>query len=507
MLPSRFQAAVRRAVPQPGAPLPDAELLTRFLDGRDEAAFEALVDRHLPAVRAVCRALLRDPNDVDDAAQATFLVLVRRGTGLRDRAAVGGWLHRVAWRAANRLRAENAARARRLAAAPDPDAVPGRPAADPAADGSDVLYDEIARLPAVYRTAVLTCYAAGVPTGEAAARLGWPKGTLLTRLAWARKRLRARLAGRGVTPAAGGIAALLAGAAGRSASAGLAGRIAASGVLLAAREPVPGRLVSDRTSSLTEGVVRAMAWNKTGAAVGVGLVAVALLGLGLGRMSVSVAEAADGPDRGKPGFLTKPGGSRPAAKPTPRPDEDEDRAPAAEPAAKPDAPPAGPGTELLVRRPRGSFTREVPPYGRATLTFTEDRLQIVASISIDKLALTVTADADYTMNRESMVYGIITGVDVGSPLAGDEAAEVAVMAGAVNDLPIAFRVRVEDDSIVVKDLKVGPLGSPLLMELMGNNVTKETAVIWSAIGGKFKADPNPITAAAGGVPLPSRRKK
>src|SRR5262249_43597672 len=154
-----------------------------------------------------------------------------------------------------------------------------------------------------------------------------------------------------------------------------------------------------------------------------------------------------------------------------------------------------------------SFTREVPPYGRGTLTFTEDRLRIVASISIDKLALTVTADADYSMNRESMVYGIITGVDVASPLAGDEAAEPWWQAVVVTALPYAIRVRVDDDAIVVKDLKIGPFGSPVLTEMMlgKNGNDKEMVVIVSAIGGRFKADPNPTATAPVGAHAPIRK--
>ena len=56
----------------------EGELLERFVTGRDEAAFEAMVARHGPMVLGVCRQLLRDPNDVDDAFQATFLVWFAR---------------------------------------------------------------------------------------------------------------------------------------------------------------------------------------------------------------------------------------------------------------------------------------------------------------------------------------------------------------------------------------------------------------------------------------------
>jgi DNA-directed RNA polymerase specialized sigma24 family protein len=76
------------------ADLSDAQLLGRFLDGRDEAAFAALVERHGPLVLATCRAVVRDRDDAEDAFQATFLLLARKGLSLRDRAALGGWLFR-----------------------------------------------------------------------------------------------------------------------------------------------------------------------------------------------------------------------------------------------------------------------------------------------------------------------------------------------------------------------------------------------------------------------------
>src|SRR5439155_16406092 len=88
---------------------PDAELLARFLDDRDEAAFEVLLVRHTPAVRAACRGWLRSAADIDDAAQATFLVLVQRARSIRDRAAVGCWLSRVATNVARRLQRQQRA--------------------------------------------------------------------------------------------------------------------------------------------------------------------------------------------------------------------------------------------------------------------------------------------------------------------------------------------------------------------------------------------------------------
>ena len=113
-------------------PRSDAELLTRFLDDREDSAFEALLVRHTPAVRAACRGWLRSAADIDDAAQATFLVLVQRAGSIRDRAALGRWLLSVATNVARRLRQ------RQTTSCPLPADVPGRePAA--AADLRDLL--------------------------------------------------------------------------------------------------------------------------------------------------------------------------------------------------------------------------------------------------------------------------------------------------------------------------------------------------------------------------------
>src|SRR5215471_10929511 len=85
--------------------LSDAQLLERFLSHGDAESFEALVGRHGPMVLSVCRGILRDPHDAEDAFQATFLVLARTGGTIRSRDALAGWLHRVAHRVASQANA------------------------------------------------------------------------------------------------------------------------------------------------------------------------------------------------------------------------------------------------------------------------------------------------------------------------------------------------------------------------------------------------------------------
>ena len=174
--------------------LSDAELLTRFLERRDgaDAAFEALVARHGPMVLGVCRRYLRDMNDAEDAFQAVFVLLVRRAEAIRNRDALGPWLHGVARRMA--LRARGAADRRR-----ELDAEPTMPVgAGTSSDLRDALHDAIARLPEKYRVPVVLCELEGRTHAEAAATLRCPIGTVSGRLSRARDLLRNRLVRQGL---------------------------------------------------------------------------------------------------------------------------------------------------------------------------------------------------------------------------------------------------------------------------------------------------------------------
>jgi RNA polymerase sigma factor (sigma-70 family) len=174
--------------------LGDADLLRRFVERRDAAAFEVLVWRHGPMVYGVCRRMLRREQDAEDAFQATFLTLVRKARSVARGQAVGAWLYRVASRIAAKARAAEARRPQSVpldgdiaAAATDFDASDLRP----------VLDAEIGRLPTLYRIAFILCYLQGKTNAEAARELRCPPGTVATRLAWARRRLRTRLTKRG----------------------------------------------------------------------------------------------------------------------------------------------------------------------------------------------------------------------------------------------------------------------------------------------------------------------
>jgi RNA polymerase sigma-70 factor (ECF subfamily) len=218
-MPAGFLRLAARSAPADG-PV-DALLLDRFVAAGDAAAFAVLVARHGPTVLGVCRRVLGNAPDADDAFQATFLVLVRRAAAVRDGDRLAGWLYGVAHRTALEARTLRARRWRRECptdAAPDAPAPPGR---DP--ELAAVIDAELGRLPEKYRTAIVLCDLDGRSRAEAAQLLGVPEGTLSSRLAEGRKRLGERLARRGLALtglAAAAVPAPLAEAAVRTAAGG-----------------------------------------------------------------------------------------------------------------------------------------------------------------------------------------------------------------------------------------------------------------------------------------------
>ena len=157
--------------------LSDAQLLDRFLATRDGEAFEVLVARHGPMVLSVCRGVLRDPSDAEDAFQATFLVLVKKGRTIRGRDNLGGWLHQVAYRVA--IQANAAAARRRVQERRAGEMAAMTSSHDPGSPDEllPALHEEIARLPEKIRLAVVLCDLQGMPQAQAAESLRWSERT------------------------------------------------------------------------------------------------------------------------------------------------------------------------------------------------------------------------------------------------------------------------------------------------------------------------------------------
>ena len=193
--------------------LTDRQLLDRFANRRDaaaESAFGSLVLRHGPMVLRVCQNLLHDPNDAQDAFQATFLVLVRRSGSIRKLDSVGGWLYGVACRVAARARVDVARRraVEERAALRIVEAVEAPDVDETGSEGfGPIVQEEVRRLPEKYRAVVALCYWQGRTQEQAAAQLCCPLGTVRSRLARARNLLRRRLTRRGLAPLAGVVAA------------------------------------------------------------------------------------------------------------------------------------------------------------------------------------------------------------------------------------------------------------------------------------------------------------
>ncbi len=183
--------------------LDEGALLERIVSSHDEPSLSALVERHGPMVLGVCRRLLASPHDVDDAFQATFLILVRKARALRDRHRLGPWLHGVAYRVAVRARSD-AARRRALEQSAARAEIDGlNQAADRVVVREEqcaAVDEEIAHLPAPQRCVIVLVDLEGQTQSEAARRLGWSENAVRGRLARGRAALRKRLVRRGVAP-------------------------------------------------------------------------------------------------------------------------------------------------------------------------------------------------------------------------------------------------------------------------------------------------------------------
>ena len=283
---------LRQAAPDGG--LTDGQLLGRYVARRDDDAFEALVRRHGPMVLAVCRRVLRHAQDAEDAFQATFLILAKRAAAVAGRAAVGGWLHTVAYHAALAARASGLrrkARERQVEDMPHPVAPPK----DDQRELLELLDRELARLPEKYRLPVVLCELEGRSRREAARELGLPEGTLSSRLAAARKTLAARLSRYGAAVTAAALTGLLAPGA---RAARVPGALAVSTIRAA------GGVVPAGVAALAQGVMKAMLLTKLKGGLWALLVAAAV---GVSAAGWAFRSAAADPPRAEyPTYLRPP---------------------------------------------------------------------------------------------------------------------------------------------------------------------------------------------------------
>ena len=177
----------------------ERDLLERFVVEKDPEAFRELIERHGAMVLAVCRSILHEAHDAEDAFQNVFLILARRANTIRHLDTIAPWLHRVALRVARRSRATTSQRRAREMTRPDSRTEHPEDSTDPTV--LRLLREEISQLPDRYRLPLVLCYLEGKTNQEAAWQLQWPVGTVKGRLSRARQTLRDRLSRRGLDPA------------------------------------------------------------------------------------------------------------------------------------------------------------------------------------------------------------------------------------------------------------------------------------------------------------------
>jgi RNA polymerase sigma factor (sigma-70 family) len=336
----------------------DLDLLRRFVVRRDEAAFAALVGRHGGLVLHVCRRVLDRDADVDDAFQATFLVLARTAGSIRKRTSLASWLHGVAFRSSMNLRKSVMRRHKHERAAASLRSVETRSALARLHDLQAVLDEEIQRLAEPYRAAFVACCLESKSRAEAARALGWKEGTLASRLAKAREILQKRLVARGVTLSATLGAIGLTQSATSATSAAVPAALARGTVDAAiafAADQATGT-ASGSVIALAESVLRGMLMTK----LKLGALLMTIAAFGMFSLSVLVAQPVGDNVPAKPNLDPKP--PLPLAQDPPKPDRPRTD-------VLGDPLPKGATARLGITRLRDNFTSMVAsPDSRALVT-------------------------------------------------------------------------------------------------------------------------------------------
>jgi RNA polymerase sigma factor (sigma-70 family) len=285
----------RASLAKDRAGLTDGELLECFLATRDEAAFEALARRHGPMVLGVCRRVLQNESDAEDAFQATFLILVHKAATIQPRSMVGNWLYGVAHNTARKAKAMNSKR--RVKEKLAGERLRTQSTSVAAGQLQDLLDDELSRLPDKFRVPVVLCDLEGKPLKEAARQLGWPQGTVASRLARARGMLAKRLACHGLVFSGGALGALLSEGV---ASAGVPSALLETTVDAASQVAAGGTttaVVSAKVVALIERVTRTMTLRKLNGLAGLALLVAVGMVMGLLFCQARAQDGRQGSDR------------------------------------------------------------------------------------------------------------------------------------------------------------------------------------------------------------------
>jgi RNA polymerase sigma factor (sigma-70 family) len=230
----------------------------------------------------VCRRVLTNPQDAEDAFQTTFFVLARKAAVVVPRAMVANWLYGVSHHAAlhaSRTAARKKERERQVTSMPEAAMTDN----DPWPDLQPILGQELSRLPDKYRAVVVLCDLEGKGRKEAARQLGCPEGTVAGRLVRARAMLAKRLTRRGVTLSSAALAVMLA----QKAASGCAPGSVVSATIKSASLFATGQLangaISANVAILTRKVLEMMLIKKL-KMVAIGLLVLAAIALGGGLL-------------------------------------------------------------------------------------------------------------------------------------------------------------------------------------------------------------------------------
>jgi RNA polymerase sigma factor (sigma-70 family) len=280
----------------------DAELLDRYRRQRDLDALESLVRKHGPLVVSACRRVLKSEADIEDAFQATFVVLMNDPAAVRKVKSLGSWLYGVAHRISLQVVSKN----RRRDRIEKSSASPAKGASDDLslAEACRILHEELDRLPDKYRHVLMHCYLEGKSRDEAAAELGLTLNEVRGALERGRERLRNRLEKRGVTLSVG----LISFASSTIGNSALAGSLPSRYLQSILGTPVPRPAVA----ALAQGVLPVKALSLKLATLA--LVAVGILGIGtqLGGIQAGPAKPEDAKTT-KPAKPDQPADAKPDA--------------------------------------------------------------------------------------------------------------------------------------------------------------------------------------------------
>jgi RNA polymerase sigma factor (sigma-70 family) len=268
----------------------DGQLLAEFISRGSEAPFEALVGRHGRLVLGVCRRVLGEHAEAEDAAQAVFLTLAHKAKSLRSHPSLAGWLHRVARHVALRARESRDLRRRREGEAGEMVKKIGTvPREGPRSE--QLLDGELDALPKKYRQALILRYMEGLSEEESAAALGVRTGTLSARLTRGRELLKQKLTRRGTALSISALAGLLAASGKIQLPAAFATGTAKAAALALAGQAAAAGAVAANVALLTKGALNAMFWAKMKVAAAVlGTAAVVSAGVPAAVHAVKAAE-------------------------------------------------------------------------------------------------------------------------------------------------------------------------------------------------------------------------